>query len=160
MAIAHTYVSECVCLAILFFVFLCFFRNRLLSQFCQFYVNLLSCQKGRRDNKLSEKSIKSRVGRRCMESPLCGLCCCCFFSLPLSHAGNQFYCSQKKRNKNKEKKKHFHWSEPTRHKNFPLHLALSLPRAACASPALSLSAAAKNSFKLGTQLPALSLSLS
>lgn len=95
MAIAHTYVSVCVCLAILFFVFLYFFRNRLLSQFCQFYVNLLSCQKGRRDNKLSEKSIKSRVGRRCMESPLCALCCC-FFSLPLSHAGNQFYCSQKK----------------------------------------------------------------
>lgn len=47
--------------------------------------------------------------------------------------------------------------EPTRHKNFPLHLALSLPRADCVSP---LSASAKNSFKLGTQLPALSLSLS
>lgn len=90
----------CVCLAIPFF------RNRLLSQFCQFYVNLLSCQKGRRDNKLSEKSIKSRVGRLfALSAAAASSSRCLYRTLAISFIA----AKKKKQNKNKEKKKHFHW---------------------------------------------------
>lgn len=98
--IARAYVCMSLSLPLSFSEYLAIlFCALFLSQFCQFYVNLLSLSIN-----WSKNNIKSRVGRWSCLLLLpffFFFFVCCFALRLLSYAGNQFYCTRKRQKQNK-----------------------------------------------------------